>query len=283
MSVSPLFASICRVGFALSQRDLKRAVDIARVDRTALTLYNYTDILRIYLTHLLEQRDASVGSVSNTTSTAATECFRLIGSDGAMWEEYVYKFIEYKQLESLATLIPTDKPTLDTSVYEAVLTSLLADSPKVFLEIVKRWGRVKPALFNHTNLLRTLEVQKTTTDKGQAGSYFIEAQAQLYIFAHMYERAVNCYLDSRIGDRIASSNNNTSGVGNSVTSYKHDAEDNSSNNNAIAYRFVFDLIERQNLFKAVSNKVNIFSRFISYCSILFDPHRLIAPVHNKIC
>eukprot|EP01032_Pedospumella_encystans_P020293 gene20293-23055_t len=83
-----------RVGFALSQRDLKRAVDIARVDRTALTLYNYTDILRIYLTHLLEQRDAA--------TTAASECFRLIGSDGAMWEEYVYKFIEYKQLEAIA-------------------------------------------------------------------------------------------------------------------------------------------------------------------------------------
>jgi len=245
------------VGFALSQRDLKRAVDIARVDRTALTLYNYTDILRIYLTHLLEQRDAA--------TTAASECFRLIGSDGAMWEEYVYKFIEYKQLEAIAPLIPTDKPTLDTSVYEAVLTSLLADSPKVFLDIVKRWGRVKPVLFNHTNLLRTLEVQKTTADKGIAGSYYIEAQAQLYIFAHMYERAVNCYLDSRIGDRIASSNNNnnsasttSSGVGNSVTSYKHDPEDNSSNNNAIAYRFVFDLIERQNLFKAVANKVKYF-------------------------
>ena len=46
------------MGFALAQRDLKRAVDIARVDRAALTLYAYTDILRIYLTHLLEQREA---------------------------------------------------------------------------------------------------------------------------------------------------------------------------------------------------------------------------------
>ena len=41
-----------------------------------------------------------------------------------MWEEYVFKFIDYKQLDSIATLIPTEKPTLAGHVYEAVLLSL---------------------------------------------------------------------------------------------------------------------------------------------------------------
>ena len=54
------------------QRDLKRAVDIARVDRSALTLYKYPDLLRVYLMHLLELREAA---------TVATECRRLIGED----------------------------------------------------------------------------------------------------------------------------------------------------------------------------------------------------------
>ena len=148
----------------------------------------------------------------------------------------------------------------------------------MFLDIVKRWGRVKPAIFNHTNLLRTLEVQKTS-DKQLAGSYYIEAQAQLYIFAHMYERAVNCYLDSRIGDRLATtntattSNSNTSAINTTTTTtnptsvYKTEPED-SSNSNVTAYRFVFDLIERQNLFRAVANKVRAFCVLLCWCCYL---------------
>lgn len=223
-----------RVGYALAQNDLKRAVDIAKDDKNALSLYKFADILRLYLTHLLELREAK---------TAATECRRLLGEDSAQWEGWIYKFIEYKQLESIAGIIPTERPTLLSAVYEAVLLGLMQDHPAVFLDTVKRWGRIKPPLFDHQSLLRTLEQQKAGDRLQTASSYFVEAQAQLYIISHMYEKAVSCYLDPRIAERLASA---TSGA----TSYKMEKEEGKAD-----YRFVFDLIERQNLFRSVSNKV----------------------------
>ena len=229
------------MGHALSNKELKRAVDIAKTDKSSLTLYNYNDLLQLYLTHLLELREAS---------TAAAECRRLIGEDAALWESWVYKFIDYKQLDSMAAIIPMERPTLSSSVYEAVLLSLISDSPKVFLDTVKRWGRCSTKLFDHQSLLRTLEQQKAGDRAHASSSYYIEAQAQLYIISHMYEKAVNCYLDSRIADRLASSSSSSSSF-----SYKPEKDENKSD-----YRFVFDLIERQNLFKSISNKIINSSR-----------------------
>jgi hypothetical protein len=231
------------VGHALAQKDLKRAVDIARVDKNALTLYKFADLLNLYLTHLLELREAA---------TAASECRRLLGEDAAMWEFWIHRFIEHKQLDSIAGIIPTERPTLASSVYEAVLLSLLNDSPKVFLDTVKRWGRCSPPLFDHQSLLRTLEQQKAGDRVQGSSSYYIEAQAQLYIIAHMYEKAVNCYLDTRIAERLAASANSGSAAAASATpAYKADKEDSK----AADFRFVFDLIERQNLFRTISNKM----------------------------
>jgi hypothetical protein len=210
-------------------------------------LYKYTDLLRVYITHLLEMRDAA---------TAAAECSRLIGADAALWETWVHKFIEYKQLECIASIVPVDRPRLSSSVYEAVLMGLLGENPRAFLETVKKWGRRNPPLFNHQVLLRTLDqVQKPGVgDRDQrtvaAASYYIEAQAHLYTIAQMYEKAVNCYLDPRIADRIASAV--------PVPYDKHFLPDidDGRQEKSTDYRFVFDLIERQNLFKVVSNKVN---------------------------
>jgi hypothetical protein len=231
-----VYGASFRVGHALAQRDVRRAVDIAKVDRAALTLYKYADLLQLYLTHLLEQREAA---------TAAAECRRLIGEDAGLWEAWIYKFIEYKQLESIAAIIPTERPALSSTVYEAVLNTLLTESPKVFLDTVKRWGRCVPKVFDHQALLRTLETLKAGDRAQGGGSYYLEAQAQLYIIGHMYDKAVQCYLDPRIAERLAASV-----PAGSAGSYRTEKEEG-----RLEYRFVFDLIERQGLFKAVSNKV----------------------------
>ncbi|KAJ1418625.1 hypothetical protein B484DRAFT_481595 [Ochromonadaceae sp. CCMP2298] len=242
-----------RVAGALQQRDLQKALEVAGADRAALTAYTYADLLQLHLSHLLQMGEAA---------QAAQECRRLLGTDAALWESWVYRFIEAQQLDAVVGLVPLDAPRLPAHVYEAVLHSLLLGAnSQGFLNAVRRWAPVKPELFDHAQLLRSLEQHVGQRDRGGGGvggggAYLMEAQAQLHMTAHRYEKALRCYLDYRGAGRAGGGAPSSGGSGGGVDAggYK-DSEAESSAASSSEHRVVFGLVERHNLFKAVELKV----------------------------
>jgi len=244
-----------RVGSALQRRDLRAAVGWGLSDRAGLTRYQYTDLLRVHLTDLLHR-----GEFSN----AASECVRLIDGDPLLWETWIYKFIEYHQLALIVDAVPLRTPRLPGFVYEAVLTCLLHEHPKLFLDVIKRWGKIDSSLVSKGSLLQTLELQyqqfNNNNNKikfgaasysstssyskrdGEHRPYHVDALAYMYILSDQHERALNCYLDMPLLRKTDDPQD---------THYCEEAQTES----AVDFRHIFDLIERQNLFRSVEKKV----------------------------
>lgn len=255
-----------RVGRALQHRDLRAAVDWARSDRAGLTRYQYGDLLRVHLTDLLLRGEFAM---------AASECCRLIDGDPLLWEAWIYKFIEHHQLQHIVDAVPLRDPCrLPGFVYEAVLTCLLHEHPKLFLGVIKRWGKVDPSLVSKGSLLQTLELQYqqhqqlnnaysssaskirfgTASLEGQLRPYHVDALAYMYILTDQHERALNCYLDMpallcRKTGVIEQQQQQQRD--HSYYSYYEEEEEE----HAADFRHIFELIEKQHLFRAVEKKV----------------------------
>lgn len=255
-----------RVRVALEQKNLKLAVDIAKDDRNSFKLYQYSDLLNLYLEHLLDR---------NMLSDAAAECARLIGPDQQLWDTWIQRFIEHRAVITLCPHIPVDvSRRLSLSSYEKVLTDLLSKQPKHFLEAVKMWSKVKPALFDHKNMidrlqsltnsrlsssLQYLEEEEEEVEGGGGESvgggkdhsgflrgnksYYLAALAHLYLLSNQHEKALNAYLQMNINTSASSSVDEKGGVTNV------DREVMSE------YRQIFELIEKESLFSAIENKI----------------------------
>lgn len=102
-----------RVSAALLRRDLKAAVEMAKADKNSLRQYEYRELLKAYLEDLLETsaelelsrsndiKLVGAGSSSaelDLAALAATECARLVGIDAELWENWIYVFMDYKQV-----------------------------------------------------------------------------------------------------------------------------------------------------------------------------------------
>jgi hypothetical protein len=250
-----------RVGRALQQRDLRAAVDWGRSDRAGLTRYQYGDLLRVHLTDLLLRGDFAI---------AASECCRLIDGDPLLWEAWIYKFIEHHQLQHIVDAVPLRDPRLPGFVYEAVLTCLLHEHPKLFLGVIKRWGKVDSSLVSKGSLLQTLELQYQqqqqqlnnfsssagrirSSHDGQLRPYHVDALAYMYILTDQHERALNCYLD--MPPLLHRKRDDEELRDNSHYFCYEEEEEESPTEHAADFRHIFDLIEKQRLFRAVEKKV----------------------------
>lgn len=216
-----------RVGYALEQCDLRKAAELAVADRNSLRQYQYSDILHLYVHDLLERHKFDL---------AAEECCRLIGQDLMLWETWVYKFMEYKQLHVLSIRLPVASPRLPKYIYEEVIRNHFYDNTAAFYEVVKKWSKISPPLFSHEDLIASLE----NLPNKYIDAYYLEALAQLYTSAHSYEKALNCYLD--IPHNI---------VRKEAKFLMKDRNEQDEKE----YRHVFDLIEKQNLFKTIEKKI----------------------------
>lgn len=249
-----------RVGRALQQRDLRAAVDWGRSDRAGLTRYQYGDLLRVHLTDLLLRGDFAI---------AASECCRLIDGDPLLWEAWIYKFIEHHQLQHIVDAVPLRDPRLPGFVYEAVLTCLLHEHPKLFLGVIKRWGKVDSSLVSKGSLLQTLELQYQQQQQqlnnfsssagrirashdGQLRPYHVDALAYMYILTDQHERALNCYLDM---PPLLHRKTDDEELRDQSHYFYNEEEEESPTEHAADFRHIFDLIEKQLLFRAVEKKV----------------------------
>lgn len=214
-----------RVHAALEHGDLKSAVCLAFSDRTSLRQYQLHDLMTLYLEDLLDKGRADV---------AAEECHVLIGKDAILWERWILAFVSRKQVSAIVRYIPVSSPRLPSSVYEVILEELLQNDTRQFLDTVKLWAAIVPPLFQNDILLLRLETAHNPD------RCILQAKAELYIVARMYDKAITAYLEIE-GDRM--------GKDRSSSDVDHPGD----------FAHIFEMIERENLFNSVRDKlVNMF-------------------------
>eukprot|EP01038_Epipyxis_sp_PR26KG_P008152 gene8152-11033_t len=288
-----------RIAYAIQNNDLKSAISIAKHDKSSLKHYNFNDLMNLYIIDLLE---------SHEPLQAASECARLLDDtsyegdnnmtgDIILWESWIYKFIKYKQIHFLCPFIPVEDINyrLPNFVYEEILKSLFYNDsnydnetlyqsdnfrlsetnyddyfvPKIFLEMIKKWSKITPHIFNHSQIIISLENQTVTYSFSNNNSnnnnnnmifsnnnyyynkqihanerqmYYLEALAHLYTANFMYEKSLNTYLSipTNIDTQLLSI----------IQQKSHN-----NNNKQEEYKHVFDLIEKQTLFSLVEHKI----------------------------
>ena len=232
-----------RVRSALEQKDLKHAVEIALADRQSLRVYSFAELLSLYLNHLLDR---------GLSTVAATEASRLIGLDAVLWESWIYRFLDCGHIDTLCLLMPVDKPRLRNDVYELVLDAVRDLSPSLFLQAVRKWAKTSPPLFDHNKMISKLASPLSRDQR----TPFLEAQAHLYLVAQSHEKALNCYLQINASDQTGdreSGGRDKERERESKRERERDSEREKEGSGE--YRHVFELIEKQNLFKLVEGKV----------------------------
>jgi len=221
-----------RIHRALEHGDLRAAVRLAFSDRTSLRQYQLHDLLTLYIENLLD---------TNQSDLASDECKSLIGKDAILWERWILAFLSRNQLKSILKYIPISSPRLPSSVYEVVLEDLLQKNTIQFLETIKEWCIVNPPLFDHKILALRLETAQNLDE------YCLEAQAILYTIARQFDKAIHAYLEIE-GEHKKSKNNKN--ISKSSTNKPEETRD---------FKHIFEMIERENLFDTVSEKLaNLF-------------------------
>ena len=222
-----------RVTSALEKGELREAVCLGFSDRTSLRNYRLHDLMTLYIEDLLE---------SNKVTLAGEECNALIGKDAILWERWILAFIVRKQLPAIAPYIPTESPRLPTSVYEVVLENFLQNDTFEFLQTVRKWAIIEPHIFDHDRLLLRLQATREDADR-----FCLEAEAELYLIAKEYGNAVAAYLEIESEDCKLHSNENKNRAG---SNHGHE------NTGKLNFVYIFDLIEREDLFDNVKDKLS---------------------------
>lgn len=222
-----------RVHRALENGDLKLAVCLAFSDRTALRQYQLHDLMTLYIDDLLDK---------GRPELAAEECHALIGKDAVLWERWILAFVARFQLPAILPYVPINSPRLPSSVYEVILEDLLQNDTPSFLATVKAWCSVQPHLFDHSILLLRLETVHSPDE------YCLEAEAELYMNAKQYEKAISAFLEIE-GERCKKAVSVSSSASPRT---KRSAESRD-------FTRIFDIIERENVFDIVRDKLaNMF-------------------------
>ena len=218
-----------RVHSALEEGDVKTAVTLAFSDRTSLRQYQLHDLMTLYIEDLLDRDMAEI---------AAEECFELIGNDAILWERWILAFAARHQLAAIAPYIPIDTPRLPSTVYEVALETFLQSDTREFLLTLKKWANIEPHLFDHSLLLLRLESSHSLDRQ------CLEAEAELHMIARRYDKAIAAYLEMEGEMCRAATKHDESGV-----------RDESRGQ----FMHIFDLIEREDLFDSVKDKLaNMF-------------------------
>lgn len=125
---------------------------------------------------------------------AGALCPRVLGSNGAQWENWIYYFAKEKQLEAISKYIPISNPQLPGTVYEMVLNYYLLTNLKVFQETVSAWPA---SLYDVKNIINVvLEKLKKETNAPE----LMLTLAELYEKDGQYSKALHIYLRLRRGD-----------------------------------------------------------------------------------
>eukprot|EP01128_Nolandella_sp_AFSM9_P007906 TRINITY_DN448_c2_g1_i1.p1 TRINITY_DN448_c2_g1~~TRINITY_DN448_c2_g1_i1.p1 ORF type:complete len:900 (+),score=188.05 TRINITY_DN448_c2_g1_i1:24-2702(+) len=168
-----------RISWLLERAKYEDALMAATGHENELYKHNLTNIGGQYLEHLLREGKAL---------TAAGLCGRILGKDAKLWEDWIFKFQQARQLQAIGPVIPVNDPTLDPIIYEMVLNNFLNTDSKGFLELVTLWP---PTIYSLQTVINKVKV-KSHTEKEDLDVQL--ALAKLYTYNEEYDHTLHIYL-----------------------------------------------------------------------------------------
>ncbi|RUP49413.1 hypothetical protein BC936DRAFT_142590 [Jimgerdemannia flammicorona] len=144
--------------------------------------YNVGELGQKYLSWLVEK---------GQFAKAAETCPKVLNSDAQLWESWVFRFVELRELQAITPYIPTKEPRLSNTVYEIVLAWFLMNDHKTLLTTIKTWP---PKLYDVQNIIVAVE-DALSKDKDE--EILLECLAELYLHDHQVAKAIEYNLRLR--------------------------------------------------------------------------------------
>lgn len=107
------------VSWLLDNQLYKKALEFVKQRASQLTQYRVDTVGRQYLDYLILQK--------NDYDEAAKLCVEVCSRRKDIWEEFVNKFEQRRQLKKLAPFVPTNDPVLEPECYQSILLDFLKD------------------------------------------------------------------------------------------------------------------------------------------------------------
>ncbi|KLT39187.1 vacuolar protein sorting-associated protein 41 [Cutaneotrichosporon oleaginosum] len=135
-----------------------------------------------YMQHLVKQGDFE---------RAAHLAPKVLETDGALWERWIYSFVQKQKLPAIIPYIPTKDPQLRSGVYEMVLGHLLVEDKPTLLEMVKTWH---VDVFDSANVISAVQSELNAS---KDDPILLEVLAELHLRRGQPARALPYFLRLR--------------------------------------------------------------------------------------
>lgn len=175
------------VKWLMSHEKYWEAFTFAKENETQLRTQNVETIGHRFLTDLMQSRE-----YKKVAENLSTVC----GSNGTLWEHWIYEFINNKQFHIVLPHIPLDNPRLsDTKIYEMKLNYYLMYDQNKFLTCIKTWPR---DLYKVNTIITAVLEQLKRIDprdesKRETQVLLLNALAEMYMYQKQYDMALKIY------------------------------------------------------------------------------------------
>ncbi|XP_013388215.1 vacuolar protein sorting-associated protein 41 homolog [Lingula anatina] len=160
----------------------EEAMEDASKNSRELKRNSYQEIGRLYLMHLLEEREFE---------EAAKLCVKILGKSKEAWEDAIYKFAQSRQLRVIAPYIPTGRGQdvkLSEPIYEMVLNDFLQSDYEGFKRRIKEWPL---GLYNNQVLVNAV---LDRLDSDETNITLLECLGELYTNARQFDKSLAIFL-----------------------------------------------------------------------------------------
>ncbi|KAI8987337.1 hypothetical protein BDF20DRAFT_814816 [Mycotypha africana] len=135
---------------------------------------------------------------------AAKECPSILKHDPALWEDWIFRFLELGELSAIAPFIPIEDPQLSSTVYEIVLACFLKSDYEGLLKTIQQWPKTLYSLSNVIvaveDVLRKKEKKQQhhpITNEDKDDEILLECLAELYTMNNQPDKAIEYNLRLR--------------------------------------------------------------------------------------
>eukprot|EP00126_Sphaerothecum_destruens_P004711 Sdes_comp18346_c0_seq1m8092 len=205
------------ISFLLQRGNYKDALCEAEKVERELKTHSLLDIGQTYISYLMDSHQYDI---------AAKVCAGVLKTDAKLWESWIFTFAKLKQLQCIASYIPTKSPLLSSTCYEMVLDHFLRSDVIMFQKIISEW----PSELYNTKTIITSVLEKLKLQPNIV--ILMDCLSELYANDQQFDKALHILLRLKRGN-----------VFNLIV--KHDLYD--SIGDKIALLFEFDLPQATNL------------------------------------
>ncbi|KAG1220949.1 hypothetical protein G6F35_006336 [Rhizopus arrhizus] len=170
------------IEWLLDHSKFGEALEAARAATVPSKRFSVGEIGQTYLNWLISEKQFD---------QAARECSSILCHDKALWEDWVFKFIELGELKAIAPFIPIKDPQLSSTVYEIALVWFLKSDHVALRNTIRTWPK---SLYNLTTVIVAVEDKAKSNTKDEV---LLECLADLYTFNNQPDKAIEYNLRLR--------------------------------------------------------------------------------------